>query len=92
MILCFNYHIVVHAETNSIMYKNCIDVKGCTMYTTLFPFNECAKVIVQSGIEKIYYLMDDQHDKVYMIASRQLLERAGYQIIDKDSPSDTAEK
>ena len=61
--------IVVHAEVNAIMHKTCIDLRGCTLYTTLFPCNECAKVIVQCGIERIFYLMDDHRDRVYMIAS-----------------------
>ena len=60
------------------MHKTCIDLKDCTMYTTLFPCNECAKVIIQAGIKKIYYLMDDKRDKLYMRSSRQLLEMAGY--------------
>ena len=66
---------------NAIMHKTCIDLKDCTMYVTLFPCNECAKVIIQAGIEVIYYLNDDHHDKVYSIASRQLLQRAEYDII-----------
>ena len=77
----FLHTTVVHAEVNAIMHKTCIDLKGCTLYTTLFPCNECAKVIVQAGIEVIYYLMDDHQDRRYMKASRQLLERAGYAII-----------
>ena len=46
----------MHAEANAILHKTCIDLKGCTIYVTLFPCNECTKVIIQSGIEKIYYL------------------------------------
>lgn len=49
---------MVHAEVNVIMYKNCVDLKECTLYTTLFPCLECAKVIIQSGIKKVYYLTD----------------------------------
>ena len=81
---------VVHAEVNAIMHKTCIDLKDCTLYTTLFPCNECAKVIVQAGIEVIYYLMDDHHDKIYMKASRQLLERALYKIIPLGDPASIA--
>ena len=47
---------VVHAEANAIMHKTCIDLKGCTLYATLFPCNECAKLIIQSGIKKVYFL------------------------------------
>ena len=46
----------MHAEANAILHKTCIDLKGCTLYVTLFPCNECTKLIIQSGIEKIYYL------------------------------------
>ena len=51
---------VVHAEVNAILHKTCIDLKGCKIYTTFFPCNECVKIILQSGIEEIYYLMDSQ--------------------------------
>ena len=51
---------VVHAEVNAILHKTCIDLKGCKIYTTFFPCNECVKVILQSGIEEIFYLMDSQ--------------------------------
>ncbi|XP_047665703.1 deoxycytidylate deaminase-like [Tachysurus fulvidraco] len=40
---------VCHAAWNAIMNKTSVDVKGCTMYVTLFPCNECTKVIIQSG-------------------------------------------
>lgn len=49
-------YAVVHAEANAILHKTCIDLKGCTLYVTLFPCNECAKLIIQSGIEKVYFL------------------------------------
>ena len=81
---------MVHAEVNAIMFKTCIDLKGCTMYATLFPCNECAKVIVQAGIEVIYYLKDDHHDRVYTRASRQLLERAKYENNPRDKPKNEA--
>ena len=49
-------HAVVHAEVNAIMYKNCVDLEGCTLYTTLFPCLECAKSIIRSKLKKVYYL------------------------------------
>jgi hypothetical protein len=51
-------HAVVHAEVNAIMFRNCTDLEGCSLYTTLFPCHECAKAIIQSGIKEIYYLTD----------------------------------
>uniref|UniRef100_A0A1X7TJ98 Uncharacterized protein n=1 Tax=Amphimedon queenslandica TaxID=400682 RepID=A0A1X7TJ98_AMPQE len=40
---------------------------------TLFPCNECAKLIIQSGITEILYVSDKYHDTDHMIASRKLL-------------------
>ena len=72
------YAYVVHSETNAIM--NCLDFKelnGSVIYCTLFPCNECAKLIVQSGIKKIYYLDDKYHDNEYYMCGRKLLDVAG---------------
>ena len=46
---------VCHAEMNAILNKNSADVRGCTIYVTQFPCEECAKLIIQSGITKIVY-------------------------------------
>jgi dCMP deaminase len=62
---------------NAILNKNSADVKGCTLYVALFPCNECAKLIIQSGIRKVVYLSDKYHEKPEMIASRTLLDLAG---------------
>uniref|UniRef100_A0A671XA67 dCMP deaminase n=1 Tax=Sparus aurata TaxID=8175 RepID=A0A671XA67_SPAAU len=43
------YPYVCHAELNAIMNKNSADVKGCTIYVTLLPCNECAKLTIQAG-------------------------------------------
>jgi dCMP deaminase len=43
------YPYVCHAELNAIINKNSSDVKGCVMYVTLFPCNECAKLTIQGG-------------------------------------------
>lgn len=41
---------VCHAELNAIVNASAnADVKGCTMYVTLFPCNDCAKLIIQAG-------------------------------------------
>ncbi|MBN3289192.1 DCTD deaminase, partial [Polypterus senegalus] len=46
------YVYVCHAELNAIISRNAVDLKGCTIYVTLFPCNECAKLIIQSGERK----------------------------------------
>uniref|UniRef100_A0A2S2NW46 Probable deoxycytidylate deaminase n=1 Tax=Schizaphis graminum TaxID=13262 RepID=A0A2S2NW46_SCHGA len=47
---------VCHAEMNAVVNKNSIDLKDCIIYVSLFPCNECAKIIIQSGIKKVVYL------------------------------------
>ena len=59
------------------MNKNSADVKGCTMYVALFPCNECAKLVIQSGIAEVVYVSDKYHNKPEMVASRRLMDMAG---------------
>ena len=49
------YDYVVHAEANAICSaaRNGATLAGCTLFSTLFPCNECAKLIIQAGIAKI---------------------------------------
>ena len=48
------YPYVCHAELNAIL-NSIKDISGCTLYVTLYPCNECAKAIIQSGIKKLVY-------------------------------------
>lgn len=66
------YPYVVHAEMNAIANKNCADVKGCLLYTTHYPCNECAKLIIQSGINEIVYLHAKNPQTVKTLASQRL--------------------
>uniref|UniRef100_A0A671VX37 Deoxycytidylate deaminase n=1 Tax=Sparus aurata TaxID=8175 RepID=A0A671VX37_SPAAU len=74
---------VCHAELNAIMNKKCADVKGCTIYVTLFPCNECAKLIIQAGIREVIFLSDMYHDRRETVASRTLLSMAGIKCNEK---------
>lgn len=49
---------ICHAELNAIVNCRTTDLNSCILYTTLFPCNECAKLIVQTGIKKIYFLSE----------------------------------
>ncbi|CAM9625499.1 unnamed protein product [Pylaiella littoralis] len=71
------YPYVCHAEMNAILNKNSADVKGCLIYVALFPCNECAKLIIQSGIREVVYLSDKYHETTSMKASRRLFDLAG---------------
>ncbi len=70
------YPYVVHAEANAIL--NCTgNLKDSTLYVTLFPCNECAKLIIQSGIKHIIYCSDKYHDSEASIAARKMFDSAG---------------
>ncbi|MFA6215198.1 MAG: dCMP deaminase family protein [Patescibacteria group bacterium] len=70
------YAYVVHAEENAIYNAN-KPTSGCKIYTTLFPCNECAKTLIQSGITEVIYSSDKYHDLDSWIASRKMLDLAG---------------
>lgn len=71
------YPYVCHAEVNAIMNKNVVSLEGCTLYVTLFPCNECAKLVLQSGIARVVYLSDKYHDTVACRASRRMMDMTG---------------
>ena len=71
------YPFVCHAELNAILNRNSTDLTGCTIYTTLFPCNECAKAIIQSGIREVVFLSDKYRDTDTDEASRTMFRLAG---------------
>ena len=71
------YPYVCHAELNAILNNIGMDLRGCKIYTALFPCNECAKAIIQSGITEVIYLSDKYEDKDIFKASRFMLDKAG---------------
>ena len=71
------YAYVCHAELNAILNNIGMDLKGCKIYTALFPCNECTKAIIQSGIAEVVYLSDKYEGTDSAKASRMMLEKAG---------------
>ena len=71
------YMFVCHAELNAILNYNGGDLRGCKVYTTLFPCNECPKAIVQKGIAEVIYLSDKYAKTESTIASKRMLDSAG---------------
>jgi len=65
------YAYVCHAEENAI-YNSNNPVRGCKLYCTLFPCNECAKAMIQNGIVEIIFESDKYHDTDICVASRRL--------------------
>jgi dCMP deaminase len=71
------YPYVCHAEMNAILNKNEANITGSRMYVALFPCNDCAKMIIQSGIKEVIYLNDKYHDTHQTQASRKLFDMTG---------------
>lgn len=70
------YAYVVHAELNAIL-NSPRSLSGCAIYVSLFPCNECAKAIIQSGIKTIVYEDDKYADTEAVKASKRMLSAAG---------------
>ena len=75
------YPYVVHAELNAILNANGRDLRGSRIYVALFPCNECAKAIIQSGIKEVYYLSDKYATTPTTIASKRMLDAAGVRYV-----------
>ncbi len=73
------YPYVCHAEMNAIVnYRgNTKDLEGATLYVDLFPCNECAKIVIQSGIKNLVYLSDKYNGTDGNIASKTLFDKCG---------------
>ena len=69
---------VLHAESNAIAKvaksPNCSD--GADLYVTLSPCFECSKLIIQSGIRRVFY-----REQYRINDGINLLEKAGIQCI-----------
>lgn len=81
------YSYVVHAEENAVL-NSTGSVDGAKLYCTLFPCNECTKVIIQKGITEVIYEDDKYHDNKEWQASRRMLDLAGvtyrkYEVVNK---------
>ena len=77
-VLDSKYAFVCHAELNAILnYHGTGTLKGARLYVTLFPCNECAKAIIQSGIAEIIYISDKYADSESTIASKKMFDMTG---------------
>lgn len=70
------YLYVCHAELNAILNypgeKN--GLRDAKLYVTLFPCNECAKLIIQSGIKEVIYEVDKYATTDGTIASKKMFD------------------
>ena len=70
------YPYVVHAELNAILNANGRNLQGSRLYVVLFPCNECAKAIIQSGVKEVVYLSDKYDGTPMNLASKRMLDAA----------------
>ncbi|MBR0308866.1 MAG: dCMP deaminase family protein [Mogibacterium sp.] len=82
------YPYVVHAELNAILNASGRDLRGARIYVALFPCNECAKAIIQSGIKEVVYLSDKYADTPLTQASKLMLRTAGVKLTQMQPATD----
>ena len=71
------YVYTVHSELNAILNFRGGSLEGAKLYVSLFPCNECAKAIIQSGIRTVIYDCDKYSGTDPVIASKKMLDAAG---------------
>lgn len=75
------YLYVCHAEFNAILNtRQSGELKGCTLYVTLFPCNECTKAIIQTGIKEVVYVSNKYAEQTAFQASAKMLKLAGVKV------------
>lgn len=64
---------MIHSELNSILnYGGSLkDLEGATMYCTISPCHECAKIIIQAGIKRVVFL--EEYHRTEMVEMTKLL-------------------
>ena len=83
------YPYVCHAELNAILNSISRDLKNCSIYVALFPCNECAKAIIQSGITEVVYLSDKYGESDIVKASKRMLQSAHVTLRKLEIPLDS---
>lgn len=82
------YPYVVHAEPNAIL-NSTSNLEGATLYVTLYPCNECAKLIIQSGIKEIVYVSNKYETTDSIKASKKMFDAAGIKLRQIAAPNIT---
>ena len=75
------YFYTTHSELNAILNYRGGSLEGSKLYVTLFPCNECAKAVIQSGIRTVIYANDKYADTPSVRASKRMLNAAGVEMI-----------
>ncbi len=75
------YPFVTHSELNAILNYRGGDLEGTTLYVSLFPCNECAKAIIQSGIKRVVYECDKYAGTPMNTAAKKMFDAAGVEYV-----------
>ena len=71
------YPYICHAELNAILNNKGSILDGARIYVDLFPCNECAKAIIQTGIKEIIYKSDKYKGTEANNVSKRMLDECG---------------
>ncbi|HCT89832.1 MAG TPA: cytidine deaminase [Lachnospiraceae bacterium] len=71
------YFYSTHSELNAILNYRGGSLEGAKLYVSLFPCNECAKAIIQSGIKEVIYDCNKYEDTTAVQASMRMFDAAG---------------
>jgi dCMP deaminase len=73
------HSFVIHAEVNAILNTDA-DLDNSSVYVTMFPCSECAKLLVQAGISEIIYRDEKFRTKETGEAANEIFKTAGVQV------------
>lgn len=84
------YGYVVHAEANAILHAP-RSLEGSRCYVTLFPCNECAKMIASKKVSEVVYLSDKHLDREYNMMAKKIFDLSGVHYRKLDLPRELIE-
>ncbi len=70
------YGYVVHSEANAILHAT-RSLEGAKAYVTLFPCNECAKLIASSKVKEVIYLSDKHRETEENRIAKKIFDLSG---------------
>lgn len=73
------YPYVIHAEANALL-NSVAKPDGSSVYVTLFPCNECSKLLIQGGVKEVVYLQNKYPDQDAFVAAKSMLELTGVKV------------
>ncbi len=85
------YGYVVHSEANAILHAS-RSLEGARAYVTLFPCNECAKLIASSKVKEVIYLSDKHQDTESNRIAKKIFELSGITYRQLHFPDSVLEK